>query len=115
MGMRRHARDVDLSGAPVDKKQHVIRHQPTQRPDVSGEKVGRDQHLHMRADTLCPRGGRLPLWSWRDAMTFENVAHGLGTERVPEVGQGADNAIIPPGTILLGHAYPYVLYFVINR
>src|SRR5215467_5318965 len=113
--MRCDSRDVDLPGAQVDQKQHVIRHQPPQRPDLGGEKVGRDQHLHMRADKLRPRAGRLPLWSWRDAMTFENVAHGLVTKRVPEVGEGADDAIIPPGAIFLGHAYHQVLYFLVDR
>jgi hypothetical protein len=48
-------------------------------------------------------------------MAFQDVAHGLITDGVPEIGQGADNAIIAPGTILLRHAHHQVLYFLVNR
>jgi hypothetical protein len=37
-------------------------------------------------------------------MTFENAAHGLVTDGVPKVGQGADDSVVAPGAILLGHA-----------
>jgi hypothetical protein len=44
--MRRDARDMDLPTAQMDEKEHVIGHQYTSRPDLSGEKVGGHQHLH---------------------------------------------------------------------
>ena len=37
-------------------------------------------------------------------MALEDVAHGLGTDRQAQVGQGADDAVIAPGTILPRHA-----------
>src|SRR5207302_9987347 len=53
---------------------------------VECEKVRRDQHVQMRPDKRCPRRGCLALWSWRHAMALQDVPHGLGTDRVPEVG-----------------------------
>jgi len=58
----------------------------------------------MRADEFLLCGGRLAFWSRRDAMALEHVAHGLLTDRVPEMGQGTHNAIIAPRAVLLGHA-----------
>ena len=37
-------------------------------------------------------------------MALEDVGHRLGTDCQAEVGQGSDNAVIAPRTILLGHA-----------
>src|SRR2546426_5736052 len=102
--MRGDTSHMDLAGAKVDKKQDVVRYQPTQRPDLGREEVGGHQHLHMRADELLPGGGRLAFWRWGNAMAFEDVAHGLVTDRVPEVREGADNSIVAPGAILLGQA-----------
>jgi len=44
IGMRRDAGSVDFPAANVDEKQHVLRHEPTQRPDLSGKAVGGHQH-----------------------------------------------------------------------
>src|SRR6266478_7727759 len=72
VGMRCHTGHMDPPTAQVDKKQHVVCHEPTQGPDLGGEEVGRDQHVHVRADKLLPRGRRLAFWSrgmlWRFRM-----------------------------------------------
>src|SRR5262247_1906695 len=57
----------------------------------------------MRTDKLLPRRGRLALRGRRDAMALEDVAHRLRTDRQAQVGEGADNPVIAPGAILLGH------------
>jgi hypothetical protein len=59
--MGRHACDMDLPAAKVDEKQDVVRHQPTQCPDLGGEEVGGDQHVQMRADELLPCGAVYPV------------------------------------------------------
>src|SRR5262245_16701355 len=69
----------------------------------------------MRTDTFLPRCGRFPLWSRWDAMPFEDVAHGLGTDRQAQRGQGTDDPIIAPGAILLGHADNQGLQLRVNR
>src|SRR5262249_5986887 len=38
-------------------------------------------------------------------MALENVAHRLVAERQAQVGQGADNPVIAPGAMLLGHTH----------
>src|SRR5215467_5949899 len=45
IGMRRDASHRELPTAQRQKKQDVIRYEPTQCPDLGGEEVGRDQHV----------------------------------------------------------------------
>jgi TnpA family transposase len=45
IGLRRHPRDIDLPAPQVDEKQDVIRHQPTQRPDLGREEVGGEKKV----------------------------------------------------------------------
>jgi hypothetical protein len=98
----------------VDEKEHVVRHQPTQGPDLGGEEVRRDQDVEMRTDELLPRGGRLPLWSRWDAVALEDIAHGLVTHGVSQVGQGSHDTVIAPGTILPRHAHDQGLQLEVN-
>ena len=76
----------DLPTPNVYEKQDVIRYQPTESPDFSGEEVGRHKDVQVGADELFPRGGGLALWRWRDTMALEDVAHRLGTDRQAQVG-----------------------------
>src|SRR3989442_15988950 len=69
----------------------------------------------MRADELLPCRGRLALWRRWEAMALEDVAHGLVTDRVPEVGQGAHDPVVAPGAILLRHADDQRLQLLVNR
>src|SRR5215510_171572 len=73
-GMWRDASHMDLPAAQMQEKQDVIRDESAQGPDLGGEKVGCNKDVHVRADKLLPRRGRLALWSRRDAMPFEDVA-----------------------------------------
>src|SRR5919197_5149371 len=100
-----HPGNMDFPGAKLDKEQDVIRDQPTQRPHLRSEEVGGDEHMHVRADELLPRGGRLPFWGWWDAMPLQNIAHRLITDGIAEVCQDANDPVIAPGAILLGQAY----------
>src|SRR5215510_10350638 len=68
----------------------------------------------MGADKLLPRGRGLPLWSRRDAMALEDVAHRLVAYRQAQVGQRADNPVIAPGAILLGYTHDQGLQLWIN-
>src|SRR5437660_264162 len=112
--MWRDASHMDLPASKVDEKQHVVCHEPTQCPDLSGEKVGRDQHVQMCTDKLLPRGGRLALWGWHETMALEDIAHGLITDRVPEIGQGTHDPVIAPRTILVRHAYHQRLQLLVD-
>ena len=84
--MRRDAGDVDAPGREVHEEQNVVRHQPTLSPHLRGEEVRRCKDVHMRADELRSGGGLLSLRGRRYAVTSQNVADGLVTHLMPEVG-----------------------------
>src|SRR5262245_29814648 len=96
---------MDLPAAKVDKKQHVVRHEPAECPDLGGEEVGGHQHIHMRANKFLPRGRFLALWGWENAMASEDVAHRLVANRVAEMDQCTGDTIIAPAAVFLGHAH----------
>src|SRR5262249_53155998 len=58
----------------------------------------------MGADELLPRGRLPPLRCWWESMALEDIPHSLVADGVAQIGQGADDPVIAPGTILLGHA-----------
>src|SRR5438034_9466480 len=99
----------------MQEKQDVVRHHPPSRPDLSREKVRRDQHVQMCADELLPRGGGLALWRWGNAVALQDVAYGLITDGVPEIGEGTDDPVIAPGAILLRHADDQRFQLLVNR
>jgi len=93
IGVWGHASDMHFSGAESDKEEDVIRHEPTQGPDLSREEVGGHQDVDVRMDKLFPRSGLLPLWGWEKAMAFQDVPDGLVTHGVPQIGQGSHDTI----------------------
>src|SRR5439155_9007447 len=95
---------MHLTAAQMDEKQHVMRYELTQRPHLGGKEVSRDQNVEMRADEFLPRRGGHTLWSCWEAMPFQDVTHGLVTDRIAQIGQGADDPVIAPGAVLLCHA-----------
>src|SRR6516162_233714 len=113
--MRRHSSNMHFPGTEPDKEQDVVCHEPTEGPDLSSEEVGRHQYVQMRADKLLPGGSGLALWRGWEAMAFQDVAHGLGTDGIPKVGQGADDPVVAPGAVLLGHADDQCLQLLVDR
>src|SRR5262245_65075789 len=69
----------------------------------------------MRTDELFPGSGRLALGRRRDAMALEDVAHGLVTDSVSEVHQGANEPVVAPGAILPRHAHHQRLQLRVDR
>src|SRR5437016_3327128 len=59
----------------------------------------------METDELPPGRGLLPLRGRWDAVTLEDVAHGLIAHRVSKIVQCPHNPIIASGTILSGHTH----------
>jgi hypothetical protein len=106
---------MHFPAAQMDEKQDVIRHEPAQRPDLSGEEVGRHEDVHVRPDELLPGGRGLALWRWRNAMALEDVAHGLVTDRRAQVGQDPHDAIVAPRAIFLRQAHHQRLQLRVNR
>jgi hypothetical protein len=112
--MRRDAGNMDFPAAKVDEKQDVICHQPAQGPHFRGEKIGRHKDVHVRADELLPGRGGLALWRWEEAMAFQDVAHGLVTDGIPEVGQSSDDPVVAPRAILLRDAHHQGFQLLVN-
>ena len=113
--MRRHPRNMDLSAAQMDEEDHVIRHESTECPHLGRKEISGHKDVHVGADKLLPRRGRLALGSRRDAVALEDVTHGLVADRIAEVGQGSDDAIIAPGAILLCQAHHQSFYLRVDR
>ena len=56
----------------------------------------------MPPDELLPSCRLTPLGSWCDVVAAQNVAHGLIRNVMTQVGQRADNAVLPPTRVLAG-------------
>src|SRR5713101_7080394 len=69
----------------------------------------------MCPDELLPRGGRLALWRRGEAMALEDIADRLVADGVPEIGQGAHDAVIAPRAILLCQAHHQGFQLVVDR
>src|SRR5215813_12061185 len=79
-------------------------HEPTQRPDLGSEEVGRHEDIEMRADELLPCRGGLTLGGGWNTVALQDVTDGLSTDRQAQVGEGADDPIVAPRAVFLGHA-----------
>src|ERR671939_627024 len=100
--MRCHACYMDLPAAQVDKEEDIIGHEPAPGPHLRGEKVRGHQYIHMRVDELLPGRALLAFGSGWDPVSFQDIVNGLLTDRIAEMGQGADHTSVPPGPILSG-------------
>jgi hypothetical protein len=83
--------------------------------DLLVREIGRHEDVHVHADELFPRDGGLALRRRRDALALDNVPHSLVAEGVSEIGQGAHNTIIAPGTVLLRHTHHQGLQLLVDR
>src|ERR687887_2839203 len=68
----------------------------------------------MRADKLLPGGGRLPLRCWGKAVALQDIADGLVTHRIAQVGQCPHDAVRAPRTIVLSHTNNQGLQLRVN-
>ena len=59
----------------------------------------------MGGDEILPGGILASLGCRRDPVSAKDVAHGLIGNRVAEIGQGSDDAIISPAGVLSGEAH----------
>jgi hypothetical protein len=98
-------REMPRTRIDPEQAAQVVGCQATPGPHRSRQEVSRDEHVHMRADDLLLGRGLLTFGGWGHAMTLEDVAHGLVADGRPHVCQGPDEAIVSPGSILLGEPY----------
>ena len=108
MMIQRHPHGRDVVPTAVDATEERGDRAPKPAPHLTGEEVRCQQDIEVETDELVPRGGRLPLWRWGNAMLLENIPYALVTERVSQIGQGSHDAVIAPGAVLAGHPYHQV-------
>src|SRR5262245_8729292 len=96
--------DIYPAAFKMDEKQHVVGRQPAQRQHLRREKVGPRQQRQVGPNEGLPCGRALALRCRRQSVTSQNISHRLIGNLIPEIGQGADNPVIAPGAVLLGHA-----------
>ena len=88
--------NVHLPTPHLDKKQDVIGHQPTLRPDFSGKEICGGQDIPVRANKLAPGRGLFSFWDWAKVMSLQDIADRLVAHRIPHILQRPDNAILTP-------------------
>src|SRR5215510_11098047 len=103
-----HTHGTHVATTTLDEIQQNSDHAPQPAPYLIGEEVGGQQDVAMDTDELLPRHRLFALRGRWDAVTFQDVAHGLSADCIAQVGQCTYNAVISPGAILLGHPYHYV-------
>ena len=70
----------------------------------NGEEVGTCQDRHVGGDEILPGGILAPLGCRRNPVSAKDVAHRLIGNGMPEIGQGADDAVVSPTGVLSGEA-----------
>jgi len=69
---------------------------PKSAPYLTIEEVRGPQYVEVDTDELAPCHGLFALRSWWDAVTFQDVADRLVTDRIAQVGQRTHDAVILP-------------------
>jgi TnpA family transposase len=115
IGLRRHPRDIDLPAPQVDEKQDVIRHQPTQRPDLGREEVGGEKKVvkELLQDVRHVHGKTTLLYKLAEAA----ITQPDGTVRAvvfPVVGEETLHRLVHESRTK-GPAYRYHVHRIVRR
>jgi hypothetical protein len=95
-----HGGDVQPAGVVFDEDQHV---DPAEQDRVHGEEVARDDGVRLGGQELLPR--RAGASRRRvDAGGSQDLPHGRRRDPVPETGQFALDAAMPPQRVVGGHS-----------
>jgi hypothetical protein len=103
------AGNINPAALQMDKKQHVIGYESSQREDLDRKEVGAGHHRKVSANEFCPRGRSLALRRRRHAMTTQNIADRLIRNLVAQIRQSSSDPVVAPGPVLLGHANDQIL------
>jgi len=95
---------VDPSAFQMKEEQYIIGHQPAPTKHLHGEEIAPRQYVHMSCEEVFPGRDLASLGSRRNAVPSEDVLHGLIRQRMAEVGECTDDAVIAPARVLSRHA-----------
>src|SRR5262245_17300365 len=96
---------IDGLSRNIDVTEEGRNQQPQPPPHLAGEEVGGPQHVHMPTNELAQRPGLFALRSWWEAVTMQDDAYRLVTDRIAQVGQRTHDAGLPPRALLSGHPH----------
>jgi hypothetical protein len=85
----------------MDKKQHAVGHQSSQREDLHSEKSASCQHRKLSPNEFCLRRRALALRRRWYAVATQNIADGLIRNLVAEIDRCPSDLVIAPGPVLL--------------
>src|SRR5208283_5692843 len=96
------ASEDDAAGLEMEEEQDVEGGQAGGGPDFSGEEIGGPEHGRVPADELGPGGVAFAFGGRAQSLSLQNIADGLIGNVIPQISQGADNAVITPALVLPG-------------
>jgi hypothetical protein len=102
--MARDTGECDPPGVQMQKEQDVIRHEAAPGQNLDGKEICAGENRQMSGNEIFPCGGLAALRRRCDTLTTEDIADRLVGDAVVEVSQRADNPIVSPARVLLGHA-----------
>ena len=98
--MSGQAGEGDPARFQMDEEQDVVGGETSPSKHLNREEVGSCQDGEVRGDEILP-GSSLAAFRCRsNPVLAKDVAHGLIGNDMAEIGQGADDAVVPPGEVL---------------
>jgi hypothetical protein len=101
VGMGRAARKMDPACFQFHDEQQVECDEATLRPNFNGREVDSGQHVPMGFEKRGPLSLMLSLRSRFDTVRCEDIFHGGIGDVIADIGQGALDAIVTPGRVVL--------------
>ena len=88
----------------MNEKQDIVGGKTSPGQHFDREEVGTRQDGHVGGNEILPGGILAPLGCRLYPVSTQDVAHRLIGDGVAEIGQGADDAVVPPAGVLSGEA-----------
>jgi len=95
----------------MNEEQDVVGGEASPGEHFDGEEVGASQDGHVGGDEILPGGILAPLGCRWDSVSSKDTAHRLIRNRVAEIGQGSDDAVVSPAGVLSGEAHNEAFQF----
>jgi hypothetical protein len=103
--------ETDSARFQMNEEQHVIGGEASPGEHFDGEEVCTCEDGHVGGYEILPGGILAPLGCRRNPVSAKDVAHRLIGNGMPEIGQGADDAVVSPTGVLSGEADNERLHF----
>ena len=95
---------VDAPAFQMKEEQYIIGHKPPPTEHFHCEEIASRQHVRMSCEEVFLGRDLASFGSWSDAVPSEDILHGLSRQRMAEIGECTDDAVIAPARVLSRHA-----------